>query len=102
MSAISWKSNVSSKVSFCFILMDVYSQPSDSSDHMVLPGKADIYQLFDSVQIFKCFKWNPFETKFSMKNETILDLFSFYGTLSQILGNYNILKLLQTSACKYT
>ena len=37
-----------------------------------------------------------------MKNETILELFSFYGTWSQILGNYNILKLLQTSACKYT
>ena len=44
-------------------------------------GKTEIYRLSYSVRIFKCFKWDVFNTIFSTKNETMLELFNFYDTL---------------------
>ena len=44
-------------------------------------GKTEIYRLSYSVRIFKCFKWDVFNAIFSTKNETMLELFNFYGTL---------------------
>ena len=49
--------------------------------------KTEIYGLSCSVWIFKCFKWDAFKTIFYMKNETVLELFNFYGTLHFILSN---------------
>ena len=43
--------------------------------------KTEIYRLSYSVRIFKCFKWDVFNTIFSTKNETMLELFNFYDTL---------------------
>ena len=53
----------------------------------ILTGKTEIYSLSDSVQIFKYFKWDAFKTLFSMKNETIKELFDYYGALINILSN---------------
>ena len=50
-------------------------------------GKTEIYRLLPcSVRIFKCFKWDAFKNIFFMKNETVLELFNFYGTLHFILS----------------
>ena len=49
--------------------------------HYPMNDKSEIYRLSCSVQIFKCFKWDAFKTIFYMKNEVLLDLFNFYGTL---------------------
>ena len=43
--------------------------------------KTEIYGLSCSVWIFKCFKWDAFKTIFYIKNERVLELFNFYGTL---------------------
>ena len=43
-------------------------------------SKTDIYRLSCLVRIFKCFKWDAFRIIFSMKNETLLELFNFYGS----------------------
>ena len=34
-----------------------------------------------------CFDWNAFKTIFAMKNETLIELLNFYGTLYYILSN---------------
>ena len=67
--------------------MDAYARSNDSSDHESLLTKTEIYRLSYSVRIFKCFKLNAFKTIFSMKNQTILELFNFYGGLYFILSS---------------
>ena len=44
-------------------------------------------RLSRSVRVSKCFKWDAFKTMFYMKNETVSELFNFYGTLHFILSN---------------
>ena len=50
-------------------------------------GKTEIYRLSCLVWIFKCFKWDAFTKIFYMQNETVLELFNFYGTFHFILSN---------------
>ena len=50
-------------------------------------GKTDIYRLSCLVRIFKCFKWDAFRIIFCMKNETLLELFNFYGS-AHVLHNH--------------
>ena len=50
-------------------------------------GKTEIYRFSCLVQIFKCFKWDAFRIIFYMKNETLLELFNFYGS-AHILHNH--------------
>ena len=47
-------------------------------------GKTEIYRLSCSVRIFKCFKWDAFRIIFYMKNETLLELFNFYGSVNTL------------------
>ena len=49
--------------------------------------KTEISRLSCSVWIFKYFKWDAFKTIFYMKNETVFELFNFYGTSHFILSN---------------
>ena len=79
--------NLSSKVSLSFIMMDAYPRSTDSSDYDSVLTKTEIYLLSHSVRIFKCFKWNAFKTIFSIKSETMLELFNIYSALYFILSN---------------
>ena len=50
-------------------------------------GKTEIYRLLCLVRIFECFKWDAFKTTFYIKNEAMLELFNFYGSLHFTLNN---------------
>ena len=68
---------------------------------MVLTGRTDIYLIVWFSTNLQMFKYNPFKAIFSMKNETILELFNFHGTINYISCNLKIFKIVQTNACKY-
>ena len=52
----------------------------------LMNGKAEIYRLFCIVRIFECFKWDAFKTILYMKNEILLELLNFCGSLHFILN----------------